>query len=347
MIIPRGWSFAAKQRSPEQEAAVLAPNATSPRFKAGAFFLFFAWLTICYSLRHSIKYYKPRNRGLINRTVGLVQHTPVRFIIIIPLCLGMIAYQALISFDHQYSVIRANGPVPIIYGWGYGTQLLIIIVQVIHGYKSPNEDKELVRQRRVRGDALDAELGIVRKPAWWRRVKGEHIVGSVRDRIMQNVNEIGKPKGVGRRAEGDVERDIRETMQNDARGGNDFEMSRYPRQRDGSVAEDETLVDGQSISSPSRRDTLGNNTENDRVLRMASSLLFPDGEEVARRDRETEEERQRRIDYISSDAPPQYPGTRGREASSGRPRTSERSNSTGTTNSITAPPTKIRSMLDI
>lgn len=356
MVIPRGWSFAEKQRSPEQEAAVAVPNATGPRFKAGAFFLFFAWLTICYSLRHSIKYYKPRHRGLFNRVVGFVQNMPLRFVLILPLCLAMIAYQTLISFDFKYSVIKADGPVPIIYGWGYGSQVLVILVQILYGYRTPNEDKELMRQRRVRGEALDAELGIVRKPAWWRRVKGEHIVGSVRDRIMANVNELGRPKGVGRRAEGDMERDIRETMQADARNDvDDIELPRYPnregQQREGgSVADTDTLVDGASVRSPNprRESTLGSNQESDRMLRMASSLLFPDGEEVARREREAEEQRRQRLAYISEDPPPpQYSPRRGRDSAGGaRPRTGERSNSTETTNSITSPPAQIKSMLD-
>jgi hypothetical protein len=325
------------------------------RFKIGAFFLVAAWLTICFSLRHSIKHYKPRNRGIINRTFGLFQAMPLRFLLTVPLSLSVIAYQVLISFDYEYSLMRADGPVGIIYGWGYGAQLVILWVQIAYGLASPNEDKELIRQRRVRGDTLDRDLGIVRRPAWWRRVKGEHLVGSFRDKLLRNVQEVGQGKGaaVGRREEGDMERNIREDMQREARdedGG--YEMRNYGSNR----GEQNPRVDRAGVGSLGRKisaTSAGADPESHRALTVASGLLFPDPDETQRREREAEAERQRRLAFIQEDGPPPpsyYDSAhdRGRtNNSSGRPGSSERSNSTATVQSINAPPTQIRSMLDI
>jgi hypothetical protein len=355
MVIPRGWSFAYKQRSPEQEAAIAAPTATSVRFKAGAFLLFLAWLTICFSLWHSIRHYKPRNRGVFNRSVGLVRSTPLRFMLLLPLNLAVIAYQALISFDFSWSVIKKDGPVPIIYGWGYGAQLAIIIVQCIYGFASPNEDKELIRQRRVRGDETDRELGIVRKPAWWQRVRGDHLL-SFRDQLLKNVQEVGQGHGTGRREEGEMERNIRENMRDEARddeAGYGIELQNVRGTRSNSNSNSAAP----SIKSSTRRQSAGrpelgermDSATANRVLGMASRLLFPDPDEVDRQNREAEAERARRLAYIQEDgpSPPPYSDHASMRSASHRSPSDSRSNSVGTINSITAPPTQVRSMLDI
>ncbi|KAL6852876.1 hypothetical protein ACO1O0_007424 [Amphichorda felina] len=350
LVVPRSWTFVQKQRSPEQEAAVTEPTATSVRFKVAAFFLIAAWITTCFSLYHSVKHYKPRNRGLFNRAFGLIRAIPLRFILIVPLNLAVIIYQTLIAFNYQYSLIRADGPVGIIYGWGYGAQLAILLVQVAYGWASPNEDKELVRQRRVRGDDLDRELGLVKRPAWWRRVKGEHLVGSVRDKLVRNVHEIGQKRNIGRRAEGDMERHIREDMEGVAYDEDGFEMRNYASQ-----GEYNPRVDRAGVGKLNHRRSeisLGADPESDRVLQLASGILFPDLDETRRREREAEAERQRRVAFLQEDGPPPpsyYDNVpdRGRTTSGTRPGSSQRSNSTGTINSINVPATKVRSMLDI
>lgn len=356
MVVPRGWTFAYKQRSPEQSAAICEPTATSVRFKAGAFLLFLAWCTIFFSLWHSVRHYKPRNRGVFNRSVGLIRSIPFRFLLLLPLSLSVIAYQALISFDFSYSVIKADGPVPIIYGWGYGAQLAIILVQAIYGFASPNEDKELIRQRRVRGDETDRELGIVRKPAWWQRVRGDHLLG-FRDQLLKNVNEMGPVQGTGRREEGEMERHIRENARTDARdddeAGYGIELQNV-RGNTRSMSHSNSVAP--SIRSSTRRESavrpeLGERMDSataNRVLGMASKLLFPDPDEVARQDREAEAERARRLAFLTEDgpSPPPYSDSASQRSPAQRPLDS-RSNSVGTLNSITAPPTQIRSMLDI
>lgn len=329
-------------------AAIAAPTATSIRFKVGAFFLFAAWCLILFSLRHSVKHYKPRNRGIINRSVGLIQAIPLRFMLILPLLLGVIAYQALIAWDFDMSVIKADGPVGIIYGWGYGAQLVILFVQIAYGYASPNEDKELMKQRRVRGDNLDRELGLVHRPAWWRRVKGEHLVGTFRDKLLRNVQEVGGGHGTGRREEGDMERYIREEGRRNAHPDDEdygIELNTVGRR------EHNPRVDRAGANDLHRQPsttTFRTDEESQRMLRMASEALFPNAEETERRDREAEAERARRLAYLTeSGPPPAYSDNDRTPSGARRPATSERSNSTGTANSITSPPTQIRSMLDL
>lgn len=355
MVIPRNWNFAAMQRSPEQEAAIAEPTATSVRFRIAAFFLFAAWLSTCFSLFHSIRHYKPRD-GFLRSTYGLIRDIPLRFLLILPLGLGMIGYQALIAFYYQFSLIRADGPIPIIYGWGYGTQLAILVVQILYGWSSPNEDKELIRQRRVRGETLDRELGIVHRPAWWRRVKGEHLVGSVRDKLVRNVNEVGQGRAMGRRAEGDMERDIRMNMEHDASGGDYIELDNYSGTSSKPMYNprvDRAGARGMDTRRPSAMSGASNsaNPFNDpEIANLAASVLFPGREEEARRAREAEAERKRRLEFITGEGPPPpaySDDDRGRATDSARRTTPERSNSTGTTNSINAQPTQVRSMLDI
>ncbi|KAG5932332.1 hypothetical protein E4U53_001384 [Claviceps sorghi] len=209
MVVPRDWNFVRSQNYAQQIQDVAIPNATGPRFKVGAFFLVIAWLTILYSVRHSIHHYKPRRGGLVQRTTGFLAAVPIRFLLLIPLSAVMMAYQIVIAFKWDLSLVVAVGAnVPVVMGWGYGPSVLILYVQIVYGFVSPNEDKELLRQRRERGVTNDRELGIVRKPAWWRRVRGDHL-RSMRDKIHENVAEVGGKRGVGRRAEDAAELQIR------------------------------------------------------------------------------------------------------------------------------------------
>ncbi|KAF7542961.1 hypothetical protein G7Z17_g11131 [Cylindrodendrum hubeiense] len=341
MVVPRSWGFTQKQRSPEQTAAIAIPGATGIRFKIAAFLLFACWVTIVFSLRHSIKHYRPRQGGVFRRAFGFTKAIPLRFYIIIPLTLGLIAYQAYIAWVWEYSVIRKDGPVAVIFGWGYGPSLAIIIIQVIYGYASPNEDKDLIRLRRERGEAVDRELGIVKRPAWWRRVRGEHL-HSLRDKITMNVNEIGGGRATGRRIETAAERDAREEAL--AAANDDIEM--YPVTR---PKEDPPVRADHSVSAiqhdrqhlPSLYEGKSERRRHERSMQAAADLLFPSnlGAERARREAE-----------LGLDGPPPPPYTdtsseRGRNGN--RPGSTGRSNSADTTNSITGPAQQVRSMLDI
>ncbi|KAK4098551.1 hypothetical protein N658DRAFT_431907 [Parathielavia hyrcaniae] len=192
MIVPRNWEPIQHQRYPQQTTNDAEPTATDARFKAGAFMLVVCWLITVYSLRHSIKYYCPRNRGIFNRIIGFVRDTPLRFILVVPLAAALIAYQALVAFRFEYSPLLVGGLNAAIFAGGYTPSVLIVLIQAIFGFLNPNEDRELLRQRRERTQALDREMGIVYKPSWWRRFNGELLdpSASMRDRLLRNVREV-------------------------------------------------------------------------------------------------------------------------------------------------------------
>jgi hypothetical protein len=192
MIVPRNWTGIELQRYPQQVIDDAAPTATDARFKTAAFMLAVCWLITVFSLWHSIKHYCPRNRGAFNRLRGLVRYTPLRFMLLLPLAAVIPAYQALVAWYFDYSPLKVGGPLASIYAGAYTPTLLILYVQILFGFFNPNEDLELQRQRRVRAQELDREMGIVHKPSWWRRVNGEHLDPneSMRDRLARNVREI-------------------------------------------------------------------------------------------------------------------------------------------------------------
>lgn len=189
MTIPRSWNEIEAQRSSDQAAVVAEPTSTDNRFKSGAFMLFFAWLVICFSLRHSLHHYKPRNRGAFNSTLGVFRYTPVKLLLTIPLSLVVVAYSGVLAFDFNMSPLNVKGNIPFIYGLGWAPIALIFLIYEVAGYIDPNEDKELIRQRRVRGAEIDAELGFTKKPHWWSRLHGEHNL-SVHEAIARNVREV-------------------------------------------------------------------------------------------------------------------------------------------------------------
>ena len=341
MVVPRSWNFASYQRSPEQTAELAIPSATGVRFKVAAFMLLVAWLTIIFSLRHSIKHYKPRNRGVFGSAKGLIRALPLRLVLIIFLSLALIAYQIFISFVWQFSIIRFDGVVPVIFAWGYGPPLLILYIQITYGFASPNEDKELIRQRRERGDVINRELGFVQKPAWWRRVRGEHL-GTMQDKIVRNVNEVGGERGVGRRVEDDVERHAREeAMRNALEDDGGIELSSiHLDDSSGNPRIDRAGAKAVPSSVPYTGKNERRHTE--RVMETAASVLFPS---------ELGAQRAHHAAYLmeleDDMGPPPYTEQQRRESESGQPMMAHRTNSTSTTNSVHGPPQQVRSMLDI
>lgn len=198
------------------------------------------------------------------------------------------------------------------------------MVQIAYGWASPNEDRELLRQRRERGQMLDRELGIVAKPAWWKRVRGDHLL-SYKDKLTRQVQEVGGTRGIGRRDMGEMETHIRADGLQNARDDDGIELSPM---------------------SPT-----GADIDNPRIDRAGAKTKSYPGNAVTAADDEglglmmpntTDQERQRRIAYLTEDGPPSYSDhTR---ASVGR---SGSTSTTGTTGSLSSPPQNIRSMLDV
>jgi hypothetical protein len=205
MIVPRPWGAIELQRSPEQTKQYAEPSATDLRFKLAAFFLFGSWLTTVASLQHSIKHYQPRNRGFFNRAFGLIKYVPPKFLLTIPLSFVMIGYEAACAFEFSISPLNVDTNLGLMYGLGWGTIATIIVIHEIWGYIDPNEDRELIHQRRVRGAEIDQEMGITKKPNWWSRLNGDNRPMNLNDHIARNVSEIGGGRATTRNLERSIE----------------------------------------------------------------------------------------------------------------------------------------------
>lgn len=197
MTIPRSWTKIQFQRSSEQQNALAKPTATDSRFKIAGFLAFFAWCTICFSLRHSIHHYKPRNRGLFNRFIGFLRHCPTKFLLTIPLLLIKIIYTTGSAFVWDVSPLKVDGNFGWMYGLGHTPALLILIIFEIWGYLEPNEDRALMTQRAQRERRLDGELGIVKKPNWWSKLAGDRYLSND-DRLKALTTEVGGGRATGR-----------------------------------------------------------------------------------------------------------------------------------------------------
>lgn len=342
LVIPRNWGRLELQRTPEQTRTMAAPNATDGRFKGGAFMLFACWLTIAVHLRHSIKHYRERNRGFFNRAIGLIRFTPYRFQLIVPIALFVVAFQALSAWEFKYAVFDITGDYISIFVGGYVPALLIMIIQIIAGFVNPNEDKELIRQRRLRGAATDRELGIVRKPHWWKRVNGQVREGeTMRERIARNVREVGG----GRATAANIDQSIDTRVREAEAANNDTNVEMGPVHKTTSnvagAGSRTALATPYSGRSDRRR--------SERTMAHVAGLLFPNSESPSMTPTE-------RLSYLTADGPPPPyqgdvpPEERGRPTvghAAARPTTAERSGSANTTNSTAHAPQQVRSMLDV
>ncbi|POS74945.1 hypothetical protein DHEL01_v206665 [Diaporthe helianthi] len=350
MGIPRNWGSLELQRYPEQSRLRAAPGATDGRLKAAAFLLLMCWLTTVYYLRHSIKHYKERNRGIFNRAIGFVKFTPYRFMLILPLALSVVAYQALSAWVFQYSVMDISGDNVSTFVGGYVPALLIMLVQIIAGFLNPNEDKELIRQRRIRGAAADQELGVVRKPAWWRRANGEvHDNETMLERITRNVREVGGGRATAKNI--DRMHEVRTMEAESANAPPDVEAGQIRRTTSNAGA----VAARAPPPTPGVTTYSGNNDRRrtEQAMQAVAGLLFPSADNA--------QGFVDRVSYISADGPPppypepqQQQEERGRQrsdestrAATTRPATAERSTSANTSNSISSPPQQIKSMLDV
>ena len=336
LIVPRGWGDIEMQRYPQQIVDIAEPSATDGRFKAAGFSMLICWLTILFSLRHSIMHYQERNRGIFNRAIGLIRFTPLRFMLIVPIAAAIPAYQILCSFEFSWSPLNIKGDNLAIYLGGYAPSLLILYIQIIAGFLNPNEDRELLRQRRLRGEANDRELGIVHKPAWWRRINGEAADEKMRDRIARNVRELG---GGHATAEGiDKIMNTRAAeLESGPTPGEAVEMHSlrsHSRTNSASASINTTSSRPRPVSYTSKSDR----RRSEITMQAATALLFPGA--APREPTMTAED-------LMLDGPPPYTDRGRRTSGPSRPATGVRSTSTETSNSISSPPQQIKSMLDI
>lgn len=330
MIVPRNWGAIELQRYPQQTVEQAAPSATDARFKAGAFLLVACWLVTGFSLRHSIKYYCPRNRGIFNRIIGFVRFAPLRFLILLPLAACLVVYQTLVAFYFEYSPLRVGGLNYAIFPGGYTPSLLILFTQALFGFLNPNEDLELQRQRRVRNQALNREMGITVKPSWWRRVNGEILdtSDSTREQLLRNVREIHGKKATGTAGGVEVGSPTTET----------------------NAPVEMTPVSPSSVSSPGVRSPpltpytgRSEQRRQERAHQLAAGILFP--ESTQQNPPPANATAQRRAELMM-DGPPPPPYTEASRDPRGHTN-GARSVGGQSETSTNQPPQQIRSMLDV
>ncbi|KAK0713553.1 hypothetical protein B0T26DRAFT_649535 [Lasiosphaeria miniovina] len=352
LIVPRNWGRIELQRYPQQIIDEAIPAATDGRFKAAAFVMVVCWLIIAFFLRHAIKHYKERNRGIINRFIGLIRFMPIRFRLLLPLAAVIPTYQAMVAWEFSWSPMNVHGNNAAIYGGGYAPSLLILVIQAVSGFMRPNEDRELQRQRRERGTAIDREIGITHKPAWWQRARADFNANeTIRERIARNVREVGGGKATARNLDHIVEaRSAREDREqnNGAAAGESVEMDSMPP-RPLSLSQQATdllgpIAPGDFERARNVATLYGGRSERRRTetaMAAAAGVLFPAGSN------EAAAAAARRRAEITMDGPPPPPyADRGRQGAGSRS-TAARSNSTETINSINQPPQQIKSMLDV
>jgi hypothetical protein len=117
----------------------------------------------------------------------------------------MVSYAIGCSFDFSISPLNLEVDLGTMYGWGWGSVTLILVVYEIAGYLDPNEDRELIRQRRIRGAEIDQEMGVTKKPHWWSRLHGDNREVGVHEQIARNFGEVGGGRATTKGIESNIE----------------------------------------------------------------------------------------------------------------------------------------------
>jgi hypothetical protein len=173
MSVPRSWNNVTEQGGFIQQMTIAEPTATDGRFKASAILLCLSWFVVLYNVRHILYYYKPRKYGPFSFITSLIQYLPARFFLNIMLVAIYLAYLVASTWKFNISLMKYDGPASWAFSFGYTPCLLIIIIFNIWGFLEENEDKQLMKQRIERGLVADAEIGIVKKPSWWSKARGD------------------------------------------------------------------------------------------------------------------------------------------------------------------------------
>jgi hypothetical protein len=177
MSVPRRWTSVTGQGGIVQQMAVAKPMATDGRFKSSAILLCVSLLVVFYNIRHILYYYGPRRHGPFGLIPSLLHYLPTLFFLNIILIMIYLAYLVASTWKFDISLMKYNAVPSWGFCFGYTPCLLIIIVFNVWGFMEENEDKQLMNQRIERGLAADAEIGIVRKPNWWSKARGDNNMG--------------------------------------------------------------------------------------------------------------------------------------------------------------------------
>jgi hypothetical protein len=146
-------------------------------------------VVIVYCLKHNIQHYKPYGRGIRASIRNFCVNCPTKLFLCIIVLGARVAYGIASAWIWNISILKYDGAPGWPYGAGYAPSVLILIILIVAGLVEENEDKSLIKQRQERGRATDADLGITRKPTWWRKHNSSYLSDDQRLRNM--VNEVG------------------------------------------------------------------------------------------------------------------------------------------------------------
>ncbi|KAL5627976.1 hypothetical protein BROUX41_002724 [Berkeleyomyces rouxiae] len=346
MIIPQSWGKTQLQRSQQQVDLRVKPFVEAVRFKVGASFLVVCYIINFVSLVHTIWHYKPKGRNWFFQFLNFFRYTPVRFWFILPIQGVMIAFQWAVCFRWDIHPINIKANVTAMFAGGYAPMVLIMLIQVIWGLHHVNEDLELIRQRRVRGAEIDANLGIVNKPNWWKRVQGDdHLNLSMMERLRRRVAAVGGGRRMDAAAAMADEPDYSGHNYRD-----NIEMSPNgpPNGRPKSTASSKRS----NVVLPTPYTGKSDQRRYERTMEIASSMLFPNAAPRITPERLKELQQE-------GPPPPYRASASGSASASGgaessvrsrsrpRPDSSTSSESADSTTMLNPKPQKIKSMLDI
>jgi hypothetical protein len=204
MTIPRSWGRLEEQADADQQRAIAQPAGTDGRFKVGAIIAAVAWLVIVYCLRHNMHYYKPHRAGIWPAITNFCLYCPTKLFLAIIVLAVRLAYGIAMAWEWEISVFKYNSNPAWFYGLAYTPSVLIIVIFNIAGYIEDNEDQALMKQRRIRGRSIDAEIGLVKKPHWWSKLSGIH-ANDDEARLRALTTEVGGGRATAQRITANVE----------------------------------------------------------------------------------------------------------------------------------------------
>lgn len=212
---------------------------------------------------------------------------PKRFLLTIPLSFIIVAYQFAIYWVWEISPMNQEGNPIFIYALGWGPIAAILIVQEVAGYVLPNEDRELIRQRRIRGQEIDGEMGYTKKPHWWRLGSGEQGM-NMSEVLAKRAREVG-----GRLVGNMTAEQVREERQREEEAGMGVELNNISGNRrkrhEGKEINVKYMTPAQKASA--RMEERKQKELADEQLRRVALSLFPTQEspqEPKRKERDAE-----------------------------------------------------------
>ncbi|KAL9108378.1 MAG: hypothetical protein Q9227_006838 [Pyrenula ochraceoflavens] len=207
MTIPRAWNPITKQNDEAQTRTIAEPSATDARFKTGAVFATLAWLLISSHIFHIAHFYSSHlpHLSTSSPTTQRSANALLKPLVLCIAALPRVAYALFSSFSWPLSPFNLSAPLGLLFGLGYGPPLFVLLIINLFALQEPNEDVELARRRRERGERADVELGVRRKPAWWRMRKGtaSGVMGKGAGRHVERLRDLVAEENVGGRKKGE------------------------------------------------------------------------------------------------------------------------------------------------